>query len=57
MLGESWDVFTKRVLVEKHINGIMYENLEGRAAPCSPTADAHASEVFREGHKAVKLSS
>jgi len=26
-VGESWDVFTKRVLVEKHNNsGVMYEN-------------------------------
>jgi len=29
MVGESWDVFINRVLVEKHINGIMYENSEG----------------------------
>jgi len=36
MVGESWDVFTKRVLVEKHINGIIRE-IPGRAtAPCPP---------------------
>jgi len=29
MIGESWDVFTKRVLVENHISGIMYENPGG----------------------------
>jgi len=29
MVGENWVVFTKRVLVEKHISGIMYENLGG----------------------------
>jgi len=28
-VGESWDDLTKRVLVEKHIIGIMYENSEG----------------------------
>jgi len=26
MVNESWDAFTKRVLVEKHIDSIMYEN-------------------------------
>jgi len=26
MTSESWDVFTKRVFVEKQISGIMYEN-------------------------------
>jgi len=26
MVGESWNVFKKRVLVEKHISGIMCEN-------------------------------
>jgi len=38
MVGESWNVFTKRVLVEKHINGIMYENPRGGGdtASCSP---------------------
>jgi len=30
------DAFTKRVIVEKHINGIMYENPGGHASPpCS----------------------
>jgi len=29
MVGESWEVFTKRVLIEKHIRDIMYENLGG----------------------------
>jgi len=33
MVGESWDVFTKResLLVEKHINGIKYESPGGTA--------------------------
>jgi len=35
VVGDSWEVFTKRVLVEKHIIGIMYENL------LPPYADAH----------------
>jgi len=26
MVGESWDVFTKRILIEKHISSIIYEN-------------------------------
>jgi len=26
MISESWDVFTKRVLVEKHISSIMYKS-------------------------------
>jgi len=35
--GESWDVFTKRLLVEKHISGIMYENpIGGHGPPCLP---------------------
>jgi len=29
MVGDSWNVFTKRVLVEKHISGIMCENPRG----------------------------
>jgi len=33
MVGESWGVFTKRVLVEKHISGIMCENPGGRHGP------------------------
>jgi len=36
MVGESWVVFTKRILVEKHINGIMFES-----APLAPAADSH----------------
>jgi len=40
MVGESWDVFTKRVLVKKHISGIMYEN------PLPPSADAHKNSNF-----------
>jgi len=42
MVGGSWDVFTKRVLVEKHINGIMYKNPGGHN-PCSslPTPTFH----------------
>jgi len=34
MVGESWDVFTMRVLVVKHINDIMYENPGGHAPLC-----------------------
>jgi len=30
------DVFTKRVFVEKHIRGIMYENPRGARHPCPP---------------------
>jgi len=33
MVGKSWDVFTKRELVEKHISGIKYENPWGATAP------------------------
>jgi len=33
MVSEGWDVFTKRVLVEKHFSGIMYENPEGHDPP------------------------
>jgi len=41
MVSESWDVFTKRMLIEKHISGIMYENLEGHAPPpIASSADA-----------------
>jgi len=29
MVGKSWDVFTKRVLVEKHISDVMFE-ISGR---------------------------
>jgi len=39
MVDESWDVFTKRMLVEKHISDIMYENPEGACPPaqlCRP---------------------
>jgi len=36
MVRESWDVFTKRVLVEKHNSGVMCKN-----PPLAPSADAH----------------
>jgi len=36
MVCESWNVFTKQVLVEKHIRGIMYENLGGGARSPAP---------------------
>jgi len=42
MVGESWDVFPKRLLVEKHINGIMFENPVGTAL----AADVHGSIHF-----------
>jgi len=29
MYGESWDVFTKQMLVAKHIRDTMYENPGG----------------------------
>jgi len=35
MVGESWDVFKMRVLVEKHINGIMFKNSRGPRFPCT----------------------
>jgi len=37
MIAESWGVFTKQILVEKHVNG-MFGNPGGRGPP----ADAHA---------------
>jgi len=42
MVEESRDVFAKRLLGEKHINGIMCENPGSRP---SPAADAHGSIV------------
>jgi len=45
MVVENWDVFTKRVLVEKYISGIMYENPES-LSPLAPSADAHESSNF-----------
>jgi len=30
VIGKSWDAFTKRVLVEKHIIGTMFENPPAR---------------------------
>jgi len=33
MVGESWDAFTTRVLIEKHINSIMCENPGGHGLP------------------------
>jgi len=50
MVGESWDVFTKRVLIEKNINGIMDEN-SGSHGPLAlppplPIADAYKSSNF-----------
>jgi len=39
VVGKSWDVFTKRLLIEKHISGMMCENLgEARTLPFSPSA-------------------
>jgi len=48
MVGESLDVFTKRVLVEKHISSIMCGNLGGGHAPppLPPAADAHGCNLF-----------
>jgi len=39
MVGESLAVFTKRVLVEKHISGIMYERRKTYTACPSPLAE------------------
>jgi len=37
MVDESWNVFAKWVLVEKHISSIMCENPgEGHGLPCPP---------------------
>jgi len=36
MVGENWDVFTKQVLVEKHIVDIMCDNPRGYGPPCPP---------------------
>jgi len=33
MVGESWDIFTKRVLIEKHIRGFVCENSGGARPP------------------------
>jgi len=44
LVGESWDAFTKQVLVEKHISGIMCEN---SSVPLAPSADAHAYNLIR----------
>jgi len=41
MVGESRDVFTKRMLGEKHISSIMCKNPVGGHGPLAPAADAH----------------
>jgi len=51
MVGESTYVFTKRVLSEKHISGIMYEN-SGRRDTASST-DAHACYHSGKGERRV----
>jgi len=46
MVAESTrDAFTKRVLGEKHFNGVMYENPRGPRLPLSPSADAHVPNL------------
>jgi len=46
MVGESWNIFTKRVLVEKHISGIKYENAgEPRPSLASLCREAHAEDL------------
>jgi len=46
MVGESRNVFTKRLLGETHISGIMCENLGGTTPPLLHlAADAHALVV------------
>jgi len=48
MVGESWDVFTKRVLVEKHISGIMYMKTRGARSPlCRRRAYNFVNSVYR----------
>jgi len=49
MLDESWDVFTKQMLVEKHISDIINEKPQGATAtltPFPPSADAHVQLVL-----------
>jgi len=41
MVGESWDVFTKQVLVEKHTGGI-----QGHDPSLTPSADAHVYLLY-----------
>jgi len=56
MVGESWDVFTKRVLVEKHISCMMCKNQEGGASPL-PTHTSGYTIDDQEKATALKESS
>jgi len=42
MVGENWYVFKQRMLVEKHISGIMNENPGVGHDPFTSSSDAHA---------------
>jgi len=44
MVGESGYVFKKRVVFEKYISGIMYENPGGHPPSLSSPADVHDSK-------------
>jgi len=46
MVGVSTDVFTKRVLGEKHISGVKCENPKGGAMPPAPLCDAHDCKSY-----------
>jgi len=46
MVDESWDVFIKRVFVEKHISGIMFENPRRGSRPLAPSTNAYESSNF-----------
>jgi len=39
IVGGSWDVFKKRMLVEKHIIGIMFKNTGGHGPPSADARD------------------
>jgi len=45
MVGESWDVFTKRVLVEKHLV-VSCVKIQGAPCPSLPTPMCNNVSVF-----------
>jgi len=49
----GWDVFTKRVFVEKHISVIMCENPGEEMALLAPSADAYGYNI-RQHHFLLK---
>jgi len=57
MVSESWDVFTKQLLVEKHISGMICENLGGHAPPFSSVPTPmfhHAVTVLLYGRSNIR---